>query len=161
MATTPISQANSDDEDSEPIRDPKQKRRRIIVDSDSDQENESDNKPIPKDSRKETAKDVIISTDEITEKSSPSSDKKDATDGGAFERKLKAMSAKMDKAINVEQDKASALDDEPQQWLHTKLEFMQPNAIKDANGRRQDHPEYDPTTLFVPKSYLESLTPVS
>lgn len=73
------------------------------------------------------------------------------------------MSGKSGKDINVDdqEQETSALDDEPQQWLHNKLEFMQPNTIKDGNGRRRNHPEYDPTTLFVPKSYLESLTPVS
>lgn len=100
---------------------------------------------------------MAVNTDN---RSSPSLE--NTGDGGAaFEKKLMAMSVRTGKNINVDyQEKANALDDEPQQWLHTKLEFMQPKSIKDATGKRPDHPEYDPTTLFVPKSYLESLTPV-
>lgn len=52
------------------------------------------------------------------------------------------------------------VDDEPTVWTHNKLDFLKPANIKDRNGRRPDHPEYDRTTLLVPKSYLEQLTPV-
>lgn len=51
--------------------------------------------------------------------------------------------------------------DEPVVWPHQKLDFLQPDKIKDKNGRRPDHPDYDPTTLYVPDKYLNSLSPVS
>lgn len=155
MATTPTVSALSDEEDivADPTRGQKHKRRRIIVDSDSDQENESANIPVSNDTRKET---VIKPAAPAVPRLETSPD-----NSGAFEKKLKALATNIDKKLNVDHEKANtAMDDEPQQWLHTKLEFMQPNAIKDANGRRRDHPEYDPTTLLVPKSYLETLTPV-
>ncbi|XP_063701987.1 probable DNA mismatch repair protein Msh6 [Culicoides brevitarsis] len=44
-------------------------------------------------------------------------------------------------------------------WEHEKQDFLKPQFIKDANKRRPDHPEYDPRTLYVPDSYLNSLTP--
>lgn len=165
VATTPTTHANSDDDDdADTIRGQKQKRRRIIVDSDSDQENECDNKPPPafNDTSKEIVNKAKASVSAASKAETSESQADNSRDNGAFEKKLKAMSMKTaGNDIKVDdEDKASALDDEPQQWLHTKLDFMQPNAIKDGNGRRRDHPEYDPTTLYVPKAYLESLSPV-
>ena len=32
-------------------------------------------------------------------------------------------------------------------------EFLLPENIKDSQGRRPDHPDYDPSTLYVPKDY--------
>lgn len=150
MFTTPKS--NVDDEDTDEIRSQKPKRRRIIVDSDSDQENESDNKPV---STTAVDKAEVPSTSKVV--MAPTSPN---PAGGALEQKLKALSKKKSADIDVDHDEVATLDDEPQQWLHTKLEFLRAHTIKDANNRRPGHPEYDPTTLHVPKNYLESLTPV-
>ncbi|XP_036325707.1 probable DNA mismatch repair protein Msh6 [Rhagoletis pomonella] len=49
--------------------------------------------------------------------------------------------------------------DEPVVWPHQKLDFLQPDKIKDKQGRRPDHADYDPTTLHVPEKYLNSLSP--
>uniref|UniRef100_A0A1A9WE19 DNA mismatch repair protein n=1 Tax=Glossina brevipalpis TaxID=37001 RepID=A0A1A9WE19_9MUSC len=49
--------------------------------------------------------------------------------------------------------------DEPVIWPHQKLEFLQRDKIKDKNGRRPDHPEYDSSTLYVPQKFLDSLSP--
>lgn len=51
--------------------------------------------------------------------------------------------------------------DEPVVWPHQKLDFLQPDKIRDKKGRRPDHLDYDPTTLYVPEKYLNSLSPVS
>ncbi|XP_047510780.1 probable DNA mismatch repair protein Msh6 [Pieris napi] len=44
-------------------------------------------------------------------------------------------------------------------WVHCKLDWLKPDKIKDAKGRRPDHPEYEPTTLYVPKEFMKSQTP--
>lgn len=49
--------------------------------------------------------------------------------------------------------------DEPQNWTHTKIDFIKPDQIRDSKGRRPNHPEYDPRTLFVPESFLKQQTP--
>lgn len=49
--------------------------------------------------------------------------------------------------------------DEPVVWPHQKLEFLQPDKIKDKAGRRPDHPDYDKSTLHVPEKFLNSLSP--
>lgn len=42
---------------------------------------------------------------------------------------------------------------------HHKWPFMQPNTIKDIDGHRPDHPDYNPRTMSMPRSFLESQTP--
>ena len=42
---------------------------------------------------------------------------------------------------------------------HLTYPFLQENRIKDKNGRRPDHPEYDSSTLYVPESHLQAQTP--
>lgn len=44
-------------------------------------------------------------------------------------------------------------------WTHENLEFLQPDKIRDINKNRPNHPEYDSRTLYVPESYLNTLTP--
>ena len=38
-------------------------------------------------------------------------------------------------------------------------EFLKDKNLKDKNGRRPDHPEYDPCTLFIPKEEWKQFTP--
>lgn len=45
------------------------------------------------------------------------------------------------------------------QWLHEKLEFLKQQNIRDGKKRKMDDPGYDPHTLYVPESYLSTLTP--
>ncbi|KAF2367994.1 DNA mismatch repair protein MutS clamp [Trinorchestia longiramus] len=42
---------------------------------------------------------------------------------------------------------------------YTKPSFLLPENIKDAAGRRPDHPDYDCRTLYVPESFLNQQTP--
>lgn len=49
--------------------------------------------------------------------------------------------------------------DEPTIWPHTKLDFLKPENIKDAKGRKADHPDYNPRTLHVPESFIIKQTP--
>lgn len=46
-------------------------------------------------------------------------------------------------------------------WVHCKLDWLKPDKIKDAQKRRPDHPDYDPSTLFVPTDFYKNQTPVS
>lgn len=46
------------------------------------------------------------------------------------------------------------------EWTHCKLEFLKPDKIRDAMQRRPDHPDYDPTTLYVPPKFMKEQTPV-
>jgi DNA mismatch repair protein MSH6 len=43
--------------------------------------------------------------------------------------------------------------------LHALPEFLKPNAIQDAHGRRPDDEEYDDTSLLVPAGAWKDFTP--
>ncbi|KAH8376435.1 hypothetical protein KR200_002635 [Drosophila serrata] len=81
-------------------------------------------------------------------------------EGTTFQEKLKNLqsNAKKDAAYDDIVTNTSNLD-EPVVWPHQKLEFLQPDKIKDKAGRRPDHPDYDCSTLHVPEKFLNSLSP--
>ncbi|GLC55756.1 hypothetical protein PLESTB_001025500 [Pleodorina starrii] len=39
--------------------------------------------------------------------------------------------------------------------MATRFSFLHPDSIKDANGRRPDHADYDPRTLYIPPSWFK------
>lgn len=42
---------------------------------------------------------------------------------------------------------------------HDKFAFLKPANLQDAHKRRPDHPDYDPTSLYVPESFVKEATP--
>ena len=44
-------------------------------------------------------------------------------------------------------------------YEHEKLEWLQPGKIKDKDGNSPGDPDYDPTTLKVPDSFIKNCTP--
>ena len=44
-------------------------------------------------------------------------------------------------------------------YNHNKLAWLRPEKIKDGEGRRPDHPEYDCRTLQVPADYIKTQSP--
>ncbi len=148
-----VDRRDRDNEDDSPIIPVKPKRLRLIdSDSESDRENEDNNvqsvDPVPK---------VKASRAATSEPSSPQPKKKMKREPKElinFEEKLKTM--KVQDVHDVHEE----IDDEPVLWFHNKLDFLKPENIKDMNGHRPDHPDYNPKTLLVPKSFLDKLTPV-
>lgn len=128
-----------------------------IADSDSDyenDENESDNsqdeiKPVKNQSTggKVMAKKKIKLETKGAAKSS-------------FEEKLKANVAESCALLDVNENENADIIDVPVVYRHQKYDWLKPENIRDAKKRRPDHPEYDPTTLYVPESHLNDLTPV-
>uniref|UniRef100_A0A182QD49 DNA mismatch repair protein n=1 Tax=Anopheles farauti TaxID=69004 RepID=A0A182QD49_9DIPT len=74
-------------------------------------------------------------------------------DDGPVQKKLKL------EAIEEPNDEPGKDLDEPTVWTHQKLEFLKPNKIKDIHGNRPESDKYDGRTLFVPDTYLSTLTP--
>lgn len=46
-------------------------------------------------------------------------------------------------------------------WPHLKLDFLQPEKIKDIQRRTPKDPDYDSKTIYVPHDFLLNQTPVS
>ncbi|KAJ6635780.1 putative DNA mismatch repair protein Msh6 [Pseudolycoriella hygida] len=139
-------------DDDSPIVSYKPKRLKLIdSDSDSDRENKTENEQPAKTSRK--------ATDEPTIKLQPKKKiKLEEKTPKSFEERLKSMEVQ---DIQDAEEKLEEIDDEPVLYMHKKLEFLKPEKIKDKNGHRPNHVDYDPTTLFVPQSFLDKLTPAA
>lgn len=45
-------------------------------------------------------------------------------------------------------------------WPHLKLDFLQPEKIRDKQRRTLKDPDYDPRTVYVPIDFLNNQTPV-
>lgn len=64
------------------------------------------------------------------------------------------------KSPSVEQSSVKkSSEDKEQQWAHLGFEFIKDEKIKDSKGRNKQHPDYDPSTLFVPDGFKRNLTP--
>ncbi|XP_055373333.1 probable DNA mismatch repair protein Msh6 [Condylostylus longicornis] len=145
------SEQESDSE--EDIPKAKKKRRRIIQVSDSESGNENDSdhaNVIQKQSKKEKKPklendDKNLSVSEKLSKITNSS-----------EDNTKIME-KIEKSINEQVEKYEL--DQEVVYKHQTFDFLKPDKIKDKKGRRPDHPEYDPKTLYVPESFLNQQTP--
>lgn len=141
------------------------KKRKIasIIDSDSDSdpdykndENESDNgqknddikEPSRKKSSGNGAAKKKIKLESIDAKLS-------------FEDKLKANNDESCSLSRVKDKDTTDIIDVPVVYRHNKIDWLLPENIRDAAKRRPNHPEYDPTTLYVPAKYLDELTPVN
>lgn len=153
------SEESSDDE--EVIKFKGKRKISAIVDSDSDyecenDENESDN------SQKMDVDDVKPRKKAANGK--PAAKKKIKLDSDSatvsFKDKLKANIDQSRGLSDVQEKDNTDIVDVPIVWRHQKLDFLKPNQIRDANKKPPNDPKYDPTTLYVPKDYLDSLTPV-
>uniref|UniRef100_A0A286Y1Y9 DNA mismatch repair protein n=1 Tax=Cavia porcellus TaxID=10141 RepID=A0A286Y1Y9_CAVPO len=47
----------------------------------------------------------------------------------------------------------------PTVWYHETLEWLKKEKRRDEHRRRPDHPDFDPSTLYVPEDFLNSCTP--
>ncbi|GAB0091644.1 DNA mismatch repair protein [Sergentomyia squamirostris] len=137
------------EDDEEEIATKKIKRRRIITSESDDSDQENDN---------------LKSNSEKRQCDSPLANKTaakkvkmeaEATSKMSIEEKL----ASLTKADLNEIPEMDTAVEEDTSWLHNKLDFLQPENIRDAMKRRPNNPDYDPNTLLVPESYLKKVTP--
>ncbi|EDW26223.1 GL25757 [Drosophila persimilis] len=114
---------------------------------------ESEDDPTPKKSRNKDK-------NHNNNNNEPVGQKVKLAEGSTFQEKLKNIQSnvKQDAAYDEIVTTSSSLD-EPVVWPHQKLEFLQPDKIKDKEGRRPDHPDYDKSTLHVPEKFLNNLSP--
>ncbi|XP_011196235.2 probable DNA mismatch repair protein Msh6 [Zeugodacus cucurbitae] len=170
-----------EDEESITIKRPSNKRHRIILSDDEEEitihkngsgknNNGDDYKPSDEENTDSSVDEKPSRVGKThTKKTDEPTQKKPKLEKGSFMEKLASLQA----SATITDAKASAKNDakyekivcttstldEPVVWPHQKLDFLQPDKIKDKNGRRPEHPDYDPTTLHVPEKYLNSLSP--
>ncbi|XP_043861932.1 probable DNA mismatch repair protein Msh6 [Drosophila santomea] len=116
--------------------------------------------PTPKKSRKKSKILNNNNNNEPTSKKVKLESPIQLAEGSTFQEKLKNLqsNAKKDASYDDIVTTTSNLD-EPVVWPHQKLEFLQPDKIMDKHKRRPDHPDYDKSTLHVPESFLNGLSP--
>ncbi|XP_059613842.1 probable DNA mismatch repair protein Msh6 [Phlebotomus argentipes] len=131
----------------------KKKRRRIITSDseDSDQENES-----PKSNPEKRLPVSPLATPMGAKKV-----KKEITETPklSIEEKLASLTKSEPNEIPDMLDSTAIVEDQDTVWLHNKLDFIKPENIRDIKKRKPDHPEYDGNTVFVPDSFMKTLTP--
>ncbi|EDV52086.1 probable DNA mismatch repair protein Msh6 [Drosophila erecta] len=116
--------------------------------------------PTPKKTRKKTKILNNNNNNEPTSKKVKLESSIQLAEGSTFQEKLKNLQSNAKKDASYDDIVTSTSNlDEPVVWPHQKLEFLQPDKIKDKQGRRPDHPDYDKSTLHVPEKFLNGLSP--
>lgn len=155
---------DSDDDEEEIVKVKGKRKIACIIDTDSDSdykndENESEN------GQKMDTDDVKASVKKKSANGSSAGSKKIKLDSAnskqSFEEKLQANIDESRSLSDVKETDTTDLIDVPVVYRHNTLKFLTPEEIRDGNKKRPSDPNYDPTTLYVPKEYLDSLTPVS
>ncbi|XP_040156258.1 probable DNA mismatch repair protein Msh6 [Anopheles arabiensis] len=165
---------DADEGDDEPIGTQKKRRRILLLDDISDNEEEdaggrnNENKPNNNnnqegyDEQTGTKRFALLSTFERPLETADTSERQagkgekplGGTDEGPVQKKIK-----LEALAEPHDEDPGAVLDEPTVWTHQKLDFLKPNKIKDIHGNRPGSEKYDNRTLFVPDSYLNTLTP--
>ncbi|XP_063832736.1 probable DNA mismatch repair protein Msh6 [Ostrinia nubilalis] len=147
---TPSPEVNNHDSDEEvPIASKRRKRIRLnpMDSDDSDVENKADNKVEEKE--KISLEKKLQDSFKYEPNQSPKASK----------AKAKTPSSKGPAATPSKSEVQEEATLDEGNWTHCKLEWLKPEKIRDAKKRRPDHPDYDPSTLFVPPDFMNEQTP--
>ncbi|CRK89947.1 CLUMA_CG003676, isoform A [Clunio marinus] len=138
-----------DSSDEEEInKNPSKKRR--IVDSSEDEDQDTENTDLNKSSSDDVKKTIKRSFTECQTESkfpTPKVSKKTET------------CKKDSEPATAEKDALLMVDNLNKVWVHEELPFLQPDKIRDKNKNRPNHPDYDPRTVYVPQDFIEKQTP--
>ncbi|XP_061180194.1 DNA mismatch repair protein Msh6-like isoform X2 [Saccostrea echinata] len=105
-----------------------------------------------------TAKEKAESDEEpVKEQVSPSTSRLPASFTPTVGEKTKSKLASF-AAIDIDTKPVKGPEQESN-FPHLKLDFLQPEKIKDAKKKSKSDPDYDPKTLYVPESFLKQQTP--
>ncbi|XP_055636793.1 probable DNA mismatch repair protein Msh6 [Toxorhynchites rutilus septentrionalis] len=144
-----VSERKEDDDREEEIA-PMKKRRRIVIDESSD-DSETENK-----AKNDKTPPKLSSFERLD---------KNRTDS-PMQKRIKLEEDNCAKAVpepkqlaEDEEDPATSTLDEPTIWAHQKLDFLKPGKIKDIQGNKPGSEKYDARTLYVPESFLNTVTP--
>ncbi|EFN63608.1 Probable DNA mismatch repair protein Msh6 [Camponotus floridanus] len=147
---------NDDKEDNEPV---KIKRRRLIIpddDSDEDIENEFKTDPKSEESESTLEKDIEDESSE-TEEETPKKKKKSNAKSKSEQASYKADKKELKQSVQ-NQTMSNGLAT-THVWPHLKLDFLQPEKIRDIQRRTLKDPDYDSRTVYVPVDFLNNQTP--
>lgn len=137
-------QEAEEEEEVQPVK----KRRRIVMDDSSENDSETENK-----AKNEKTPPKLTSFKRVEDSAKNGS--------SSISKKIKLEATENTKELPEEkEDESATILDEPTIWVHQKLDFLKPDKIKDIQGNKASSEKYDPRTLYVPESYLGTLSPV-
>lgn len=125
------------------------KKRRVINDSEEEEENIDSNK-IKESSKKPLKRSLDPPAKAATPKAKSAKKKAKESDDEDFDA---------DKPEEAEKDALLMVDNIQKKWAHEKYDFLQPSKIRDKNKNRPGHPEYDARTLYVPPEFIKTVSP--
>ena len=108
------------------------------------------------------AKKSSFSTPEVTKNKKDKENTSPPSSAKKLKDKLSAFASPSLNASKNNDSIDSTNDEEPidaSAFSHISYPFLQASAIRDKNGRKPDHPDYDSTTLYIPESFLSQQTP--
>lgn len=155
--------SHKEDTEEEPVK-PK-KRRLIIPDVDSDEDSGDEFKPNSESEESESMSEGDTENDHSTGSEEEMPEKKKKT---SFKSKAKQANHSRNTKANKKDSKQPAqIQNQTVSnglaathiWPHLKLDFLQPEKIKDIHRRTLKDPDYDPKTLYVPTDFLNNQTP--
>lgn len=143
--------AKNDLDDDEEVVVKKGKRKISCLDSDSDYENDEN--------ESENSQDDVPRKQSAGKKIKLEPNKKKVK---SIEERLKASKDDTESPMDIDDSSNDAADfgDGLIVHKHHNIDFLKPDKIRDAQNRRPDDPKYDPTTVYIPKNFLDEQTPV-
>ncbi|XP_050450854.1 probable DNA mismatch repair protein Msh6 [Cataglyphis hispanica] len=153
---------NDDKKENEPV---KIKRRRLIIpDDDSDEDIENEFKPDSKCEESESISEGDVEDESSTETEEDTPKKKRKTSSVMSKLKQANNSSNKDKkelkqSAHIQNQTINNGIAAAHIWPHLKLDFLQPDKIRDIQRRTLKDPNYDPRTLYVPIDFLNNQTP--
>ncbi|CAL1689622.1 unnamed protein product [Lasius platythorax] len=152
---------NDDTEENEPIK--IKRRRLLILDDDSDEDIENEFKSDIKCEESESVSEGDIKHEPLTETEEETPEKKRKTSNGRSKpeqaNSYKADKKELKQSAQIQNQAANNGLATAHVWPHLKLDFLQPEKIRDIHKRALNHPDYDPGTVHVPSDFLNNQTP--
>jgi len=147
--------------DDSPIKTTPSKRKRVILSSDDEAENQRPSTPqqrdqtvTPKSSQRKAGQ---MSASFINSFRYDENETLDDMDVSSITSRTPSRTPSRT-ASRASSSKFDQNDDEPG-MLHLTFDFLKEDKLKDKEGRRPSDPDYDPRTLHVPKEFLNKQTP--
>lgn len=163
--TSPLTPRTPVVEDDESLR-PKGKRRRLVIESSDEDENASPHNSLVRciKTTENVPNNRTLSISRSFSRDSPKTSASLCTSFDEDASKGKDCDVETSFLDTSNRNDSFALDETIEgdfegNWPHLSLPFLHPDRIKDLNGHRPNHPEYDPRTLFVPDDYIRAQTP--
>ncbi|XP_018403551.1 PREDICTED: probable DNA mismatch repair protein Msh6 [Cyphomyrmex costatus] len=151
-----------DDKEDDPV---KPKRRRLIIPDDNSEDSGDEFKPEDLSEESESVSEGDTEQDSLTETEEETPEKKRKISNV----KLKSKQISSNNTKNKKDSKHQSSQPVQSQsvsnrvtahtWPHLKLDFLQPEKIRDIHKRTLKDPDYDSKTLYVPNDFLINQTP--